>query len=228
MNCFSKIILFLWFIIFSKVLSAQELLPAEIQNSDPLLYNGKFYTFYPPLKSKGNQYFSDSEFKKGNLRLRGVVYSNQLINYDIFNQHLILRYELPSGAVNQIIVSDAWLESFNLNGIAFEILSVRDSLKKIYQVLGNGSYRIYYHWKKDLDLDGFHGSAIFVFSKPDKEMNLNTKSGILKYRNNKSFYSLFEPDKDILVKNYLRSHKLNVKKADDKSMSELISFCNTL
>ena len=229
MNCLSKIGLFLWLIFISKVLSAQELISnAEIQNSDPLLYNGKFYTFHPPLASEGNQFFSDRKFINGTIKLRGVVYTNQMINYDIYNQQLILRYEQSTTGVNQIISSEAWLESFNINETSFEIFSSQDSAKKIFQVIGRGSYRILYYWKKDLELDGFHGSTTFVFSKPEKEMSLYSKGGILKYRNNKSFYSLFEPDKNLLVKSYLRNHKLNVKKADDKSMSELISYCNNL
>ena len=228
MNFLPKIWLILLFIIFSKVVTAQELITnAEIQNSDPLLYNGKFYTFYPPLASEGNQFFSDRKFINGTIKLRGVVYTNQMINYDIYNQQLILRYEQSTG-VNQIIISEAWLETFNINDTAFEIFSSQDSSKKIFQVIGSGSYRILYYWKKNLELDGFHGSTTFVFSKPEKEMSLYSKGGILKYRNNKSFYSLFEPDKNTLVKSYLRNHKLNVKKADDKSMSELISYCNNL
>jgi hypothetical protein len=229
MNCFYKFGLFIWFIISPKVLYAQEFsLSAEIQNSDPLLYNGKFYTFYPPPKTKGNQFFKDHEFEKGSLKLRGIVYSNQMINYDIFNQLLILRYELSSGNVNRIIVSDAWLESFTINGVIFEIFSTPVPQKKIFQVLGSGTYRILYHWKKDLELDGFHGSANYVFSKPEKEMNLFSDGEILSYQNNKSFYSLFGFEKRALVRDYLKNHKLNVKRATDREMSELISYCNNL
>ena len=45
---------------------------------------------------------------------------------------------------------------------------------------------------------------IIFFRTPEKEMNIFNGNRILKYRNNKSFYSLFDADKRIAIKEYLR------------------------
>lgn len=221
--------LLLLFFFNTAIILAQQIEKDEdiFRSSDPLLYNGKIYLFYPPPATEGNQFLSDRQFMPGSVKLRGVVYFGLLINYDIYNQQLILKYITPTGAALQIIISEAWLESFSLNARNFELIATGDQ-KKIFQVIGGGPYRILYRWKKKLELNHFLGSTNRVFSKPRREMNLDRDSLILNYKNNKSFCSLFEADARSEIRDYLRKQKIRVRKADDKSISGLISFCNSL
>lgn len=200
----------------------------EIYGSDPLLYNGRFYTFFPPLNTGGSQFFTDSQFEIGSVTLRGVTYTDLLLNYDIYNQQLILRHKNITGGTNLIIVSDAWLEKFDFKGKKFEVISIQDTVKRIFQVLGSGPNLLMYQWNKGLLLGNFNGDKKHVFSDAKKEMNMFNGVKILKFRNNKSFYFLFDPEKRIAVKEYLHDHKINVKKASDPIMTELIYFCNSL
>jgi hypothetical protein len=195
---------------------------------DPSLFNGKEYTFFPPPNTGGNQYFSDVRFESGSATIRNITYKDLELNYDIYNQQLILKYKNNLGANSLIIISDAWLGSFSIKGLNFEIISSRDTLKRIYQVLGAGPYRILYYWKKTLKLDNFLGSENHIFSPAVKEMNVNSGNRISRYSNNRIFYSLFDPDKRDAIKGYLRKNKISVKKASDQTMNELISYCNTL
>lgn len=200
----------------------------DVYESDPLLYNGKLYTFYLPVNTGGTQFLLTRQFEVGSVTLRGVTYTNLMINYDIYNQQLILKIKFKTGVINQIIVSDAWLEKFSFSGLNFEIISNQSIQKRIFQVLGNGPIRILYYWKKDLELVSFLNPTNQVFSVAVKEMNLFKDNQIMKYRNNRSFYGLFDPEKKIIIKEYLRRHKINVKKANAQSITELISYCNTL
>ena len=201
---------------------------ADVYGLDPSLYNGRHYTFFPPLNTGGNQYFSGVRFETGSATIRGVTYNELALNYDIYNQQLILEYKNNLGAPSLIIISDAWLESFSFKGLNFEIISSQDTLKRIYQVFGERPNRIFYFWKKILNLENFQGSKNHNFSSARKEMNVYTGNQILRYRNNKTFYSLFGSDKGIAIKDYLRKNRINVKKASDQKMTELILFCNTL
>ena len=200
----------------------------EIYGSDPLLYNGKYYTFYPPLNTGGTQYLVDRQFESGSVTLRGVTYPDLRLNYDIYNQQLILNYSSNTGANNLIIISDAWLEKFSFKGMNFELIQTQDTLKQIFQVIGSGSYQILYSWRKELDLDNFYGAKNHVFTPPRKEMNIITDNKILRFRNNKSFCILFDPEKKISVQGYLRRNGIKVRKADDKKMAELMDYCNNL
>jgi hypothetical protein len=226
----SRIVLFFLLLLTASGVTAQKS-PADfndIYGSDPLLYNGRFYTFYPPLSTTGNQYLFELQFESGSVILRGTSYPDLLLNYDVYNQQLILKYKINTGAIYHIIVSDAWLESFSFRGMNFKLISTQDTTKKIFQVLGSGPKYIFYFWKKELNLDSFIGTINHGFSAAKKEKNLFDKNKILKYRNNKSFCSLFEPEKKDAVKEFLRKHSINVKKASDQSMVQLINYCNTL
>jgi len=224
---------FVFFILLSSLVSqvsAQQkgAVADEIYGSDPLLINGKYYTFFPPLNTGGNQFFADPQFEPGSVTIRGVTYTDLLLNYDIYNQQLILKYKNNIGAANLIILSDAWLEKFSIKGIDFEMIPVQDTLKRAFQVLGSGTSRILYYWRKDLKLDSFYGAKNHIFSDAMKEMDISTDNRIMRYWNNKSFYSVFGVANSLAVKEYLRKRNINVKKANDKVMTELIYYCNSL
>jgi len=224
---------FVFFILLSSLVSqvsAQQkgAVADEIYGSDPLLINGKYYTFFPPLNTGGNQFFADPQFEPGSVTIRGVTYTDLLLNYDIYNQQLILKYKNNIGAANLIILSDAWLEKFSIKGIDFEMIPVQDTLKRAFQVLGSGTSRILYYWRKDLKLDSFYGAKNHIFSDAMKEMDISTDNRIMRYWNNKSFYSVFGVENGLAIKEYLRKRNINVKKANDKVMTELIYYCNSL
>jgi hypothetical protein len=226
---FRTVISFFLFLNFSGISAQQSSIRVDnVYGFDPSLYNGRQYTFFPPLNTGGNQYFSGLRFETGSAIIRGKTYKELALNYDIYNQQLILEYKNKLGATSLIIVSDAWLKSFSFKGLNFEIISFQDTLKRIFQVLGEGPNRILYYWEKNLKLDSFQGSKNHIFSQAKKVMNVYSGNQILRYWNNKSFYCLFPSEIKIAVKEYLHKRKINVKKADDNTMSKLIYYCNTL
>lgn len=196
--------------------------------SDPLLYNGKLYTFFLPQNTGGSQFYFGPQFETGSVTIRGVTFSNLLLNYDVFNQKLILKYRDKENVHKLLMISDAWLEKFSLRDIYFELVDVQDTLKQISQVIGTGSIRIFYFWEKRLGLDNFHGAKNHVFSSPIKEMNLSIDRQIKRYWNNKSFCILFDAERRDKVKKYLRENNVNVKKANDSVMTKVINYCNSL
>ena len=120
----------------------------DVYGSDPLVIQWKTLYFFPPSNTGGNQYFSGPRFETGSATIRSVTYNGLALNYDIYNQKLILEYKNNLGATSLIIISDAWLETFSFKGLNFELISSQDTLKRIYQVLGTGPDRILYYWKK--------------------------------------------------------------------------------
>jgi hypothetical protein len=200
----------------------------NIYGLDPLLYNGRSYTYFLPPNTGGSQYLNDSQFEIGSVTIRGITFNNLALNYDILNQELILKYKTSLSGTSVIIISEAWLESFSLRDTNFELITSQDTLKRIYQVLGTGPDRILYHFAKDLELDNVQGSRKYSFTPAIKEMYLYRDGNIFKYRNNKIFYSLFDSSKRPALKEYLKKNKINVKKVSDKTMHELISWCNSL
>jgi len=195
---------------------------------DPLLYNGRMYYFYPQPGTGGNQYLQDEFDTQGSITLRGVTYTNQNINYDIYNQQLVLKYKDAIGSTKLIEISLAWLESFTLNGFPFECIDEGNSNKRIYQVLGSGSKKILYHYQKDLLLHSQTISGLYYFSKTIREKYVYIDNRSAKFTNNNSFISDFSPSDQVLIKKYLRKQNINVKKANDLILTDLINYCKSL
>jgi hypothetical protein len=195
---------------------------------DPLLYNGKIYSYFPQPGTGGIQYLYADFDTQGALTLRGVTYSNLTLNYDIFNQKVILKYKNAIGSPSLIEVSTAWLEMFELGGSHFEIRTGTDTTKRIYQVLGSGPDKILYYQRKELLLHNQQITGLYYFSKIIREMYLQKGNRVVKFKNNHSFITVFSKPEQELIKKYLRKKKIKVTKASDSIMAELINYCNTL
>ncbi len=112
----------------------------RVYGLDQTLYNGKKYNYSVPSSTKGHQYLISPDYIAGSVTLRGKCYQDINLNYDIFNQQLLLQYEDEKGVLNIIEVSKAWLKSFRRGNLNFEFLSLEKE-PRFYQVLGEGQVR---------------------------------------------------------------------------------------
>ena len=202
--------------------------PDETYGLDPLLHNGSFYNYHVPFDTEGTPFFSGPDYVDGSVRIRGVSYPHLLLKYDVVNQVLLFQYQNATGGAQHIVLSDAWLESFDLGATHFELFVSQDTLKQIYQVIGQGSTRVFYGWSKERELDTHTGSSHFMFSKLKKKTYLFSNGKLQAYKNNKTWTSLFDPGVQSLIKKYLAERHINVKTASDQVMAALITYCNSL
>lgn len=200
----------------------------QVYGYDPLLYNGLVYRFFVLPQTKGTQYLFDAFDSQGTVTVRGITYTNVSLNYDICNQKLIMKYKNEIGASMLIQISYAWLEKASLGGSNFEVVIVADSSKRLYQVIGNGNVKIMYYLSKEFLLDNTKSTNSQYFSDSRKEMFV-AKDGQLKgFRNNGAFIRIFSHGQQSSIKGYIRNHNINVKKAGDRAMNDLMNYCNTL
>lgn len=195
---------------------------------DPLLYNGKMYAFYCEPGTTGTQFLCDDFDKHGEITLRGVTYAELMLNYDLYNQKVVLKYRNPIGSTNLIDISEAWMTTFNLAGKHFELIANSDTSRRIYQVLGNGPGKILYFSHKQYLIDTRVQSRSHYFSDIEREMYLQYANKQLRYKNNRSFVACFSKENQESVKKYLHKERIKVKKANDIRITELINYCNTL
>jgi len=200
----------------------------HIYGLNPLLYNGKFYTFFPAANTKGSQFLGGPEFVKGSVKIRGKNFPGILLNYDVYNQQVVLKYKTRMNNVMKIVISEAWLESFSLGKKHFEILTFPNTRSRIYQVTGTGRYKILYSWTKYYALDHTFGATNFAFSKPVRKSYLQSGNKLKRYKNNKSFIALFAPENRLLLKRYLRKNKIKLRKSGQQATLKLINYCNAL
>lgn len=200
----------------------------RVYGFDPLLYNGKVYYYYPAPGIGGTQYLLNEFDSKGAVRVRGITYTDLLLNYDVYNQQLILRFKNSVGSISLIIISEAWLESFDLGGSRYLLIPVVDTTKRIYQVLGDGFYKVLYYRSRELFQDNFKNGGMHYFSGLNRSMFVAENEKIFNFKNNRGFIRTFNPAIQNQIKKYIHDNKVNVKKADDHTMTNLINYCSSL
>ena len=197
----------------------------ELYGLDQALCSGKKYVYESPAGTKGDQYLVSAAYFHGSVTIRGKHYDGVFLNYDIFNQQVLMRYVDERGTLFVIELSKAWLEGFRLDSMQFEI---RGPEQKIFQVIGNGKVKVRYSWHKNIDLEGSIGNLFFKFSRPFREAEVERGATVVPFHSNRSFVRVFEPAKRTAIKGYLHTHKINVKNAPDDVMTRMVAFINSL
>ncbi len=224
----NRLILFLLLVFVIQYAQAQNPGSDHVYGFDPLLHNGRVYSFFPQPGTEGTQYMYSEFYTRGKITVRGTTFINLTLNYDIYNQQLILNYTNALGSNSLIELSKAWLESFEINGRHFEIFTAADTSTRICQVIGAGPYSIRYYYFKKLLPDTRASSQKYVFTDAEKDMFIYNGNELRKYKNNRSFVSVFKDTQQDMIRKYLRKQKIKVKRANDSKITELINFCNTL
>lgn len=197
-----------------------------VYSMDPVLYNGRRYIYHSPASAFGNQFLFNSSFFTGEANIRGFEYDSLLLNYDILNQEVLLKFKRPNKTDDVLILSEAWLQSFSFGNYYFEYFQSEDSKNKIYQVIGKDSIQIFIHWSKKLILGEGLEKGAYEYTKPERDMYIFSDGSLYKFKNNRSFISFFELNKRQYIKEYINSHSLDLRKATDNQLFELITSCN--
>ncbi len=200
----------------------------NVYGLDPSLYNGLIYTSFNQSKVKGDQYFLNSEYQKGEVTIRGVCYKNLDLNYDIYRQELLLKFLNPNNVYSIIMVSKAWLEGFKIGNTIFKIYEMPEKTKRIYQVLGNDSLQLYYYWQKKVEYFNNYAGYTNLWFSIKKEQNIVIKNKIYPFQSNNSFLRCFNKDQQKVIKKYLHQNKVKVNNASDQIMEELINYCSKI
>ena len=200
----------------------------QVYGYDPLLYNGRVYAFFQKPGTTGTPYIFADFDTQGSVTLRGVTYTQLSLNYDLYNQQLILNYKTVLGSSSFIELSLAWLETFEIKDLHFEVVTSSDTSKQIFQVLGSGPIQIRYYLFKALLPDTRTASRNYIFTDTEKERFVVSGDKMNRYKNNRSFVGIFNSSQQDAIRKYIRKNKIKVKKANDSKMTELINYCNTL
>ncbi|MDY0077139.1 MAG: hypothetical protein RBR87_07660 [Bacteroidales bacterium] len=199
----------------------------ELYGLNQELYNGRRYIYFPPLQTGGHQFLEKESFSEGIVSLRGKLYTDLLLNFDIYHQQLVMRYSNQLGATEQLIISDAWLQDFSFGGKKFEQLQMPDSSYKIAQVIGKKPFEILVFWHKNLSLDTRFGATNHSFSKALKKTMLRNNELMLAFKNKRNFVKLFPKVFQSDLKKYMRKQHFSFKKSSDEAIAELLFFCSS-
>ena len=199
----------------------------KVYGLDQTLYNGKKYNYFLPPGTIGHQYIISQDFIAGSVTLKGKSYGNVSLNFDIFNQQLLLKYADETGSLNIIEVSKAWLAGFSLGNMNFELLSTEKN-PCFFQVLGDGPLKVLFYWRKNLNLVSAIGSSDYTFTRAARDSFVLANGQFKPFRNKRGLLKLFDHTWRPAIKSYVRKNRVNVKKATDQALTKMINFIGTL
>lgn len=221
--------LILFLILAGNVVRSQDLFSTadSIYGHNPLLYNGVKYSFYVPSHTGGHQFLSTRDFSGGSVDIKGARFDVTGINYDVYNQEILIQYENAAGGLDVLSLSKAWIEHFNIGEKRFEILEVNGT-PQICQLISAGNLKVIYHWSKTLKLDMHYGSRDFIFSEPSRDSYIIIGNCWFAFRNNKTFVKAFDPELQPEIRRSLKQMRINVKRSADTAMLGLLVQCEEL
>jgi hypothetical protein len=222
---YSIIIIFILKIISAGTSYSQES-GDSIYGLNSILYNGKLYSFNLSDKTKGHPYLYSADYEKGSIIIKEIKFDNVLLNYDIYNQELLLKYKDIYGSYRILMVSKAWLNGFDMHNSKFELINCSDGQKRFFQVIGCDSISVLFYWEKKLSLSDQIGNKDLYYSDPGRSMYLYKKGQFFRFRSNKNFINYFNSDVKNEIKYFINGDKINVKKASDEKILRLITYCN--
>lgn len=193
---------------------------------DPVIQNGIYYT-YPYYNAIGHPFLGQKEFETGSVIFREKSYKELSINYDLFNQQLILSRELD-GVLQMNLMATQFVSGFYLKGKQFTKADFIGGDTEFFQVISEtGTISCYYSWYKERrEVRDSGNRSIYSFSDQRSKRYLYLGGQLTRYKNNKSFLKIFPDASRALIKDYLQENHLLVLEASDQAMLSLIGYCD--
>ena len=195
---------------------------------DPFIQNGIYYS-YPYYNAQGHPFLDTKEFGPGSADFRGKYYEGVSINYDLFNQQVILSWE-HEGVLQMSLLAPEFLEGFQLKDKQFAKAQLEDGSAAFFQVVARApGLACYYAWYKERrEIRDSGNRSIYSFSDQKRRHYLLLDDRLQRYKSNRSFLKLFPEAAREAVRSYMSDAQLEVMEGSDPDMEKLISYASTV
>lgn len=197
----------------------------SVYGLNPNLYNGQHNPNNIPANIKGHAFFKEKDYRNGTVTLNGKIFKNTLLNYDVYNQDILMSYTDKYGSESILKLSNLNIESFSILDKKFEVFGDQN---KIYQSIGDGKIKVFYAWMKIIQFKSTNDYRNYRFSKLIQTRYIFQNNKLCSYKNNRSFLKCFDEKLRLEVKAYMKKNKIKVKKASDNTIYDLLTYCNSL
>jgi len=195
---------------------------------DDRLYNGRYYTYFPPKEVRGNQFLIEKLFSNATVWINGAEFNNLQLNYDVFNQEVLLAFETQEAAKRVIMLSKAHIDSFYFDNKKFIIEKLGKDDYAIFQRIKVGELELNIYWSKRLELQTSLNNIQYFFTNPQRGIYIIKSQNKTPIRNNRSLYKLFQKKQASSLRKYMRSNKLKLPKMNDSQYFNLLVFISKL
>lgn len=202
--------------------------PADISvyGLNPLLHNGKVYNYFPGANVKGHPYFSQKEYVVSSVKIRNQLFENVLLNYDILNQSIILKYTDAQGSNRLIALSDAWLSEFKIGEDQFYVLKNNNKETITVQTLCDGNAKLHIQWHKRLVADISFISEHYMFEAKRHTIFFESDRSFHEVKSIKDILKNLSPEKQISAKQFARQNKIKLGSTKTEDLVKAVNFLN--
>lgn len=194
----------------------------------PILYNGKIYSDFYNKDVKGDPFLKSKSYSNGELRLRQGYFNGLDLNYDIYQQKVILQFASQNKAIRQIEVPLEHLIEFKIEEGLFQIFQQEDQSYKIYHIIGAKSTKIYLFWYKNLETIQASSSYKHEFTEAKREFHLLKEEQLIPINNNKNLRHCYPKKLQADIKKWMKTHGIKLQKANDGQLLELCQYLDSL
>lgn len=188
------------------------------------LLNGRQYIRLN--SGSSHPFFNTDHYRPGSLLLSGEAYDSVLINYNIYDQQVIL--QIPgwiSDLNNKVVLNRELIDHFQIDGLRFRKMSFPETGTSFFQILSSGEISCYLLWTKKLYRSSNSSNARIKYLKQSRQVYLQKEDQLFHVKNSSSFSSVFDEAYRKEIKSFLRREKIHFRNASENQLVELMSFC---
>ncbi|MCD4710374.1 MAG: hypothetical protein K8R52_05965 [Bacteroidales bacterium] len=188
---------------------------------DQELVNGMQY-YNRHSRSMGHPYLMEGWAHQGSVTIRGKLYSDIWLKYDIHAQQVEVEYRTINGANNQVILVGDRVDDFTIGEYYFRKMKLGEEQEKFYQVLGEGRMVWYIWWEKKLVPVSGDSRFIEEFTNAKRSYLLELDGSVNAFYNKKSFAKLFPKTIQKDMKRLMKMNHLQVRSASPEQLELFI------
>jgi hypothetical protein len=194
---------------------------------DQELVNGlQYYNRHP--RSLGHPYLLEGWVHQGLVSIRGKLYSNIWIKYDIYAQQVEVEYRTMGGADNQVILVSNRVDDFSIGNYFFKKMNLGEEVdedqneEQFYQIIGEGRLVWYIRWEKKLVPLSGDPRFIEEYTSPKRSYLLRLDGSVQPFSNKKGFVKLFPENVQKDIKRLIKSNQLQIRTASTEQLELFI------
>ena len=191
------------------------------------LVNGEKY-FYPYDVSAGTPFLRESAGNDAALHMKGEVYEELTIRYDLHQQVMVLEFTDWMGAPVSIVLNREWIEEIRLGDRLFKKITDNQGKEKYAEILHDGPVGCIFFWSKEYGPKMYDGMKQFLFSDPKKEAFVRKEGKLFPFWGKRSLLKCFGENEQVQIRTYLKQNRIRIRKANRAQIFHLFEYLNQL
>jgi len=216
----------------NKILEDQEDLKNyidQIYGSDDMLVNGRIYVPQHGL-AEGHPYFEVVDWVFGNLFIKGVLYEDVKLKYDIELDEFILFIKDKQDRKNYIVLNHHYVDSVYMGKYVFVNTDVLPEIEKdlgYAELVYDRDFIFLIKYTRDFKKEYSDSKPYGEYAEQKATRYICESGELVKISSKKAFLAYFEPDKKE-IKKYLKKNNIKYKKANSGELYHLLNYCNAI